>query len=293
MLTLKERWKAFGIIIIDPWVIFLLTCTILLAIVLIRQTDAIIITIFTFLVSVFSGVLGGIVSKRWDDLTEEKVIVARAKSAHRSLELLLSSVITLERRVRLYIERHNDPKHKEQITPEVVRTYLEEIVEDSVGLEEKVINSIEDWKDIIPNFQFTTVLNLIRELNGNYNNTLTQLDQVNTSLKETKDKSEEEVNRLEKEKNEINKELSRIQKELWEKSIQVGVPTISGSIITGSTDLINSPSFGYSQVGVLNLNLGKDNPIFTSGAKPAKAIFLEQPASKLPTQAPETQKAKK
>jgi hypothetical protein len=192
------------------------------------------ITILTFLVSLFSGVLGGIVAKRWDDLTEEKVIVARAKSANRSLQLLLSSVIALERRVRLYIQRHNDAEHKSQITSEVVKTYLEEIVEASLGLEEEVINSIEDWKDILPDLEINTVLNLIRELNGNYKDSLTQLEQVNAALQETKDKSEADVNKLKEEKNEIKKELSRIQKELSEKSFQVGVPSIGGSLIGGS-----------------------------------------------------------
>lgn len=242
MTSLKERWKAFGTTLLDPWIIILFICTVFLSIVLIRQSDVVIISILTFLVSLFSGVLGGIVAKRWDDLTEEKVIVARAKSANRSLQLLLSSVIALEKRVRLYIHRHNDSSYKRQITPEVVKTYLEEIIEDSLGLEEKVINSIEDWKDILPNLEVKTVINLIRELNGNYTNTLAQLEQVNLSLQETKDKSEADVKRLNEEKSEIKKELFRIQRELQEKSIQFGVPSISGSLITGSSTLFSTSS---------------------------------------------------
>lgn len=242
MTSLKERWKAFGIILLDPWLIILFISTIFLSIVLIRQSDVVIISILTFLVSLFSGVLGGIVAKRWDDLTEGKVIVARAKSANRSLQLLLSSVIALEKRVRLYTHRHNDPSYKSQITPEVVKTYLEEIIEDSLGLEEKVINSIEDWKDILPNLEVKTVINLIRELNGNYTNTLSQLEQVNLSLQETKDKSEADVKKLNEEKSEIKKELFRIQRELQEKSIQFGVPSISGSLITGSSTLFSTSS---------------------------------------------------
>jgi len=234
MTLLKEKWKAFITIVLDPWIIFLFICTIILLIVVTRQTDVVIIAILTFLVSLFSGVLGGIVAKRWDDITEEKVIVARAKSANRSLQLLLGSVISLERRVRLYIQRHNDTQYKNRITPEVIRTYFEEIVEDCLSLEEEVINSIEDWKDILPKLDLKTVLDLIRELNANYSNALAQLEQVNTSLQETKDKSESEVYKLKEEKEEIKKDLLRIQKELLDKSMQVGVPTISGSLITGS-----------------------------------------------------------
>ena len=292
MSPLKNRWKAFGTIIFDPMVISLLICTIGLSAVLILQTDLVIIAIFTFLVSLFSSVLGGIIAKRWDDLTEEKVIVARAKSAHRSLELLLSSVITLERRVRQYSERHTSLKYKEQITPEVIKTYLEEIVEDCVGLEEKVINSMEDWKDILPNLEVKTVLNLIRELNGNYDIAQTQLADVNASLKETKDKSEEEVNKLVKEKKELSKELSRIQKELREKSILVGVPTISGSLISGSTDFVNSLSLGHTLTDGLKLTLGEGSPTYLQSTTPTKVTFLGQPDNKTVTQNEQLPKAK-
>ena len=174
--------------------------------------------------------------------------MTRAKSANRSLQLLLGSVVALERRVRLYSQRYNDSNYKKQITSEVIKTYFEEIVEDSLSLEEKVINSIEDWKDILPDLEVKTVINLIRELNGNYDNTLAQLEQVNIALQETEDKSESDVNKLKKEKSEIEKELSRIQNQLREKSLQVGVPTISDSLITGSSSmfLTASPLTGSS-----------------------------------------------
>lgn len=268
MISLKERWKAFGTIIFDPWIILLLISTVLLSVVLIRQSDVIIISILTFLVALFSGVLGGIVAKRWDDLTEEKVIVARAKAANRSLQLLLGSVIALERRVRLYIQRNSDTSNKSKITEEVIKTYLEEIVVDSVALEEKVINSIEDWTDILPNLEVKTVLNLIRELNGNYSSTLSQLEQVNTALQETKDRSDANVKKLEEEKSEIQKELSRIRKELREKSLQVGVPTISGSLITGSSVL--------SQYPAVDLHLDSNN---LSLAQDPMVLRFDEPAS--------------
>lgn len=246
MTPLKERWKAFGTTLFDPWIIILVICTYFLSTVLIRQSDVIIISTFTFLVSLSSGILGGIVAKRWDDQTEEKIIVARAKSANRSLQLLLSSAIALERRVRLYIQRYNNSSYKKKITSEVIKTYLEEIVEDSLSLEEKVINCIEDWKDILPDLDIKPVINLIRELNGNYASALAQLEQVNLSLQETKDKSEAgeaNIKKLSEEKNEIRNKLLHIEKDLREQSSQFGVPSISGSLITGSSDtFLSSPS---------------------------------------------------
>lgn len=245
MTPLKDRWKAFGITIFDPWIIILAISSVSLSIVLIRQSDVVNIAVYTLLVALSSGVLGGILAKRWDDITEEKVIVTRAKSANRSLQLLLSNVIALEKRARLYNQRHNDLEHKEQVTSEVIKTYLEEVVEGCLSLEEQVIKSIEDWTDIDPTLEIKTVLGLIGELNGNYSNALAQLGQVNSALQETKDKkdkSETEINKLKEEKSQIQKDLARIQSELQARSRQVGIPAIGGSLITGSGGPITFPS---------------------------------------------------
>ena len=283
MTPLKERWKAFGTTLCDPWIIILVICTYFLSTVLIRQSDVTIISTFTFLVSLSSGILGGIVTKRWDDQTEEKIIVARAKSANRSLQLLLSSAIALERRVRLYIQRYNNSSYKKKITSEVIKTYLEEIVEDSLSLEEKVINSIEDWKDILPDLDIKPVINLIRELNGNYASALAQLEQVNLSLQETKDKSEAgeaNIKKLSEEKNEIRNKLLHIEKDLREQSSQFGVPSISGSLITGSSDtFLSSPSKIIGSA--LNLEYGIVDNILTPTtffSTPKNVVTIAKPS---------------
>ena len=233
MTPLRNRWKAFGVIIFDPWIILLLLCTFLLTSILLNITNVILVATVTFLVSLFSGVLGGIIARRWDDITQEKEIMARGKSANRSLQLLLSSLISIERRVRLYLQRYNDEEYNKKIYPEVIKTYFEEVIEECASLEENVINSIEDWTDILPNVEIKTVLNFIRDLKSKYNDASAQLEQVNIDLREIRNKSEEEISELNKRRIDITEELSRIKKELRKKSAQIGVPSISESLIAG------------------------------------------------------------
>jgi len=229
----RNRWKTIREILFYPWIILLFIGTLLLTSILLNQTNVIILATSAFLISLFSGVLGGIVAKRLDIITEEKLIIARGNSAYSSLQLLLSSVISLERRVRLYLQRYNDKEYNKRINPEVINTYFEEIVEECVKLEEKVINSIEDWTDILPNIEIMSVLNLIRELKIEFNDESAHLEQVNNGLREIKNKSEEEIRELNKGRIEITEELSRIKKELLKKSAQIGIPSISESLIAG------------------------------------------------------------
>lgn len=243
MSSLKERWKIFGVVLLDPLIIFFFISTVFLSVVLVNQNNLIVTTVLTLIVSLSSGTLGGLISKRWDDLAEEKVIVTRAKSAHRGLELLLNSIIAVERRTRLYARRHSDEKMEGRITAEVIKTYFEETVERCLDLEEKVVSSIEDWTDILPNMEFKTALKEMRTLNSSRNDAILELEEINKALQEKENKSTEEIEKLVKEKKELGNQIAQIQKELTEKSLRVGVPLIGTSIISGSTDLYSTPMF--------------------------------------------------
>lgn len=233
MSSQRNRWKTFREILFYPWIILLFIGTLLLTSILLNQTNVILIATSAFLVSLFSGVLGGIVVKRLDIITEEKLIIARGNSACRSLQLLLSSVISLERRVRLYLQRYNNQEYNKRINSEVINTYFEEVVEECVSLEEKVINLIEYWTDILPNVEIKSDLNLIKEMKIEYYDKSAQLEQVNKELREIKNKSDEEISELNKGRINITEELSRIKKELLKKSAQIGAPSISESLIAG------------------------------------------------------------
>ena len=216
-----------------PWIILLFIGTLLLTSILVDQSNVIVIAVSAFLVSLFSGVLGGIVVKRLDVITEEKLINAKGNSAYSSLQLLLSSVISLERRVQQYYHRVNDREYSKRINPEVINTYLEEVIGECVHLEEKVIDAMDYWTDVVPEAEIKPVLHLIRELKIEFNEESARLEQVNQDLKESRNKNRDEINGLTLGKQVIMEDLTRLKKELLKKSAQIGVPAISESLIAG------------------------------------------------------------
>lgn len=199
-----------------------------------EQKDILLLATLAFLVSLFAGILGGIVAKRWDDLTEEKIIVARGMSAYRSLQLQLNRIISLETRVRLYLHRFCDEENRWEVTNEVIKTYLEEIVHETLALEMETINSIESWVDIIPTSRISETINRIRELKGKYLDSLSVLEQVNIDLEESRERPDTEIEKLRTEKEQLFKELLETRTNLTALENMSGVPIVSGSLLTGT-----------------------------------------------------------
>lgn len=230
MKKFKERWGDFFRVVCGPWSTILILGTVLLLIVLLYQTDKTVITILTFIISLSSGILGGILGKRWEDLTEERVIVARGKSAIRDLKLLLGSVVSLESRVRQYQKWHSSNIQKKSCQSyEIIKVHLEEIVERCNTLEEQAINSIENWTDVIPEANISTQIGVITDLKEKVKSLDTDLDTLNLELAETKNKSQEETIKIREEKRKKEKELLEARQELREKAI-----SFSPGITTGS-----------------------------------------------------------
>lgn len=238
MTPLGDRWKAFLTMVFDPLSVGLLVPTIFLSIVLVLQTDRIIIAIFTFLVAVFSGVLGGVLGKKWDDLTGERIIIARGKSAIRSLKLLLGSAVALERRVRQHLGQCAEENKKKRQALETITIHLEEVIGRCVLLEEGILSSIESWTDIIPEADVKTQIGLISELTSKVENLVQELSALSTELQETKGKSEEEINKLKADKRQKEKELSELRHELSGRTIGIGLPLTAGTASLGSGSVL-------------------------------------------------------
>jgi hypothetical protein len=96
----------------------------------------------------------------WAELSDEKMIDARGRTAIRGLITLLNRLANLERRVTQYLERQNT----NNLDKEVVRTYFEEVVENYNSLQEDVLSSIEDWADLIPEADIRSEIGVITEL---------------------------------------------------------------------------------------------------------------------------------
>lgn len=158
---LKERWSTFINIILDPWVLILILGVITLILISSKTSgNESLKLLLTVLISIVSSVLGGLFVKRWSDINEEKIIVARGKSAIRSLKLLFQNIKMIENRVTKYIENLNTDKDDF----ELLKNQFEEVIEKCNMLGEENINSIEDWTDIIPEADITTQIGTLSEL---------------------------------------------------------------------------------------------------------------------------------
>jgi len=246
--SITERWLSFLTLLFDPIVIFLVLVSGGLFIFSLGQSDKEIITLMTILLSVSTGLLGSAVSKKWEELTEEKVIIARGGSAVRSLNLLLSHVNRHHRKAREYLSGCElEPKEKEAL--KIARIYLHELADSSVGLMEEVLGSIENWTDIIPEAKIETQVGIISDLTDEIADHETELKTVNERLKSTENKSQEQIAGLNSEKNKIEKELAKVKRELQMKELEFRPTLSSGSVLS-------SDSESY---------IGFGSPLFTMG----------------------------
>ena len=88
MKALGDKWKAFGSLLLDPSVVVSFVVAVIFGWFLATQKEPSIVAILTIIVTLTSAVCGRIIARRWGELTEEKVIVARGQLSVRSLKLL-------------------------------------------------------------------------------------------------------------------------------------------------------------------------------------------------------------
>ncbi|MEI7509035.1 MAG: hypothetical protein WCJ62_06170 [Flavobacterium sp.] len=164
--TLCNKWKDFFNVVLDPWVLILLAATICFICYSNSPNtkDKNIISILTLIISLFSAIIGGILANRWSQMADEKVLVARGKSAIRSLKLILINISKIEKRTKHYISQID----KEKIDFLITISNFEEIIEKCNVLEEEIISSIENWTDIIPEVEnLKTQVGVITEMKIN------------------------------------------------------------------------------------------------------------------------------
>jgi hypothetical protein len=200
-MKLGEKWKAFIGIILDPWVIMLLLLTVTLGyvstfVVPTGQAEEAIVAVVSLLFGIFAGVLGGVVAKRWDDLTGERVLVARGGVAIRSLTLLVNNITALRRRVDDYLQRHTEEGYRKKVTAEVIQTYLEEVIDRCKLLENDTLSSIDNWKDVIPEADVKSQAAVITEFEQKQVVLLEQIASLKSELDSTKARSEKEAQKL-------------------------------------------------------------------------------------------------
>jgi hypothetical protein len=234
-----EKWKNFVLALIDPWVILILAATIYLSVVLVGQEDGEVVAIFTAILSITSGILGGLLGKKWDDLTTETVIEARGKSAVRDLKILLRSIATLESSVHEYLEEFNAIVEDDQ-QPKLTEIYLREIIRDCNSIEEQVINATESWIDVVPEMaDIHTQIGMITDLKEKYSSLEEDYESVNIELEAIRNESDEEVAALKSEKRKIERELQETRTELRRKVRGSGLTFASDMGVAGDINRIS------------------------------------------------------
>lgn len=218
---MKEQWGFFLRIVLNPWVI--ITGIVIYLLMNFSPEDgsslSVVNNIFIWLTS---AVFGGIISKLWIDQVEEKVIVSRGKAAVRNLNLLLNNISSFEKRINSYKDKIS---YKEQ-SEDTIMSYFEEIEDRCNVLQEEVLNSIENWTDILPKANIQSQIGIITAIKGEKEELEIDIEKLHEKVKENKGKSEEERKELENELSVKSQELSKLKKELRGKEYK-----FAGSIV--------------------------------------------------------------
>lgn len=262
MTKLTKRWGLFLSIVLDPWTLCFLFVIAFLVYKSLTQTPQSITssTLFTLLITFTSAVLGGRIAKQWVDVTEGGILVARGKAAVRGLKLLLSSIISLDKRISYYLTQ----PHIEKAS--VTKIILEEIRERCNILAEESVSSIENWTDIIPEADVKTHIGVISDLKYQLESTAKEMQSLNAELSQTKDKSKEDLDDLMKRIKDKDNELSKLERELRRKAANFGLsfdPT-SGSSATIAT-ISGEASLPFSFKGDRVISIKGSSPYSLGG----------------------------
>lgn len=167
--SLKSNWAILGRIILNPEALFLiLTIGGLIALTYFSnlRNSPLILTIIIMVISLLSSLLGGFFMKKWGDLYKTRMLIARGYTTIRNINLLLSHIFSIKKRVSLYICRLN----REELNYDLLRSHFEEVAERCNNLFEDAVNTIENWQDVIPEAnlkqQIAQVANIQKELNN-------------------------------------------------------------------------------------------------------------------------------
>lgn len=265
--TLNDKWKNFLNVVLDPWVVILLLATIFFIFYSnsSETTNKNIISILTLIISFFSAILGGVLANRWAQMTEEKILVARGKSAIRSLKLILLNISKIEKRTKYYITSFDAAN----MDFKLVVSNLEEVIEKCNILEEEIISSIENWTDIIPEVEnLKTQIGVITEMKLKEAQLESDVSILNNSLVTEKKLGEAQKREMQTNIIETERELVEMKKKLINAESKLNNTVLSGLTSSSPYNTINPNKMFYSGSDFLESN-GKLSGYF--GQSPAVA----------------------
>jgi hypothetical protein len=258
--NLKDKWSIFLNVILDPWVVILLIATISFINYSIRTEDKKLIAVITLIISLASGILGGIIANRWAQMTELRVLVARGKSAIRSLKLILLNISNIEKRTKEYIASI-DKGNKEY---KLITSNFEEVIEKCNILEEEIISSIENWTDIIPEVaNLKTQIGFVTELKIEKTELESDILSLHKKIEIVKEEGSKQKEKLQLYLSEKESDLSKTRQKLREVESKINKSVLSGLTTSQVTFGIGSYIYGSS---VLNNTCSRCGKIHLSTA---------------------------
>lgn len=235
---LQKKRRLFGQIAFDPWVIILILVIIAFLILLFFEQNTMVVRMLTIFISIAAAILTSYASHLWSSLNEKKLTIARGKVAVRSLRHLFGNILSADRRACQFLQRFCDDPKRKIVTNEVIKMYLEEIINRYEILEEETKGSIENWEDILPGESIKAQIIEITKLRKEVGQQKFEIATLEKNLAEKEGKSEKEKKQLKIKLMQKEGELSDLQIQLQTSDL----PFSSGGkryLRPGEPDFIN------------------------------------------------------
>lgn len=252
----RERWSAFFKVVLDPWNLLLKLAVGGIFYVSLQKAEPLTSALLSVLLTLTAAVLGGRITQQWSAVTEAGVLIARGRSAVRSLKLLLRNVAALESRIRSFLAKEEEL----QRYPEVTKRNYEEAIAICSLLQEETVSSIENWTGIVPEADIKTQVGVISDLKRSIDEKESELTQLQTTLNEAKGKSDQERSHLRDLIKEKEKQILDLEREIVEKKVRLGAVGF-GSIVTSP---MASAQFFGNKISSGMLDLGSRNKFSNS-----------------------------
>ena len=207
--SLSNNWSILGRILVSPEVLFLIILVIsVIAVTFLMFTsiNAAISAVLIVVVALLAGLLGGLISRKWARVHEISTLRHRGFNTIRNVNLLLSHIFSIKKRIHIYSRRLN----QENINYELLQSHFEEITEKCDNLFEDAIISVEDWQDVI------TEANLKKQI-GLVHNLCMEVAKRNNDLRDMRRLSE----KMDKDVSEADRAELRITMDKMEKNLHL------------------------------------------------------------------------
>ena len=212
--SLKNNWKILGTILLSPDILLLMVVNLALIIITYfnhTKVDTHIMTLVVVVISLVSMAFGFFASKRKSDLFQKELMRERGYATIRSMNLLLSHIFSVKKRVSQYMRRLN----REDYNYDLMRANFEEIIEGCNNLFEDVMNSIEYWQDLIPEANLKAQISSVSHLRNEIFQRMNDLKELRKlSEKIDKDMSMDDQGRVKMTIQQLEMTLTKLETEL-------------------------------------------------------------------------------